>query len=263
MNTQLTDLMQRATENLEPVTPDLLERSVTHGLRLRRRRTVIRTAGGAGAVLATVGLIAGGVQLLGSPKDTATAGTPAPLPVAKPSVKPSQSATPPSSKPAGTTAAKTLNTLRSLVAAPGRTFSEPETWGERGFTGAAYVVNDGKGASRVDVMLSGGGEINPCGQHRAGCTTLPDGSVLYTAKEQPTYSDSRQAEFGVVGNFVTLFRPDGRNINVTSYNGPAEKGRQHTRTHPMLSIQDLTTLAKSKAWKLPPVSSTSFGKPAK
>ena len=41
MNTQLTDLMQRATENLEPVTPDLLERSVQQGLHLRRRRTTI------------------------------------------------------------------------------------------------------------------------------------------------------------------------------------------------------------------------------
>ncbi|GAA2812253.1 hypothetical protein [Kribbella solani] len=263
MNTQLTDLMQRATENLEPVTPDLLERSVTHGLRLRRRRTVIRTASGAGAVLATVGLIAGGVQLLSSPADTATAGTPAPLPVTKPSAKPSPATnSAPTYKP-GPTATKALATLQSLVAAPGRTFAEPETWGERDFAGAAYVVNDGKGATRVDVMLSGGGEANPCVPHRAGCTSLPDGSFLYTSKEEPTYNDGRQAEFSVVANRVMLYRPDGRNINLTSYNGPAEKGRQHTRTHPMLSVQDLTTLAKSKAWKLPPVRSSSFGKPTK
>lgn len=67
MNTQLTDLMNRATENLEPVTADLLERSVTQGLRQRRRRTALLTASGAGAVLATAGLIGGGIQLLSSP----------------------------------------------------------------------------------------------------------------------------------------------------------------------------------------------------
>ncbi|TDX03521.1 hypothetical protein [Kribbella sp. VKM Ac-2566] len=251
MNTQLTDLMHRATENLEPVTPDLLERSVAQGLRLRRRRTAIATASGAGAVLATAGLIAGGIQLAGSPTNAAVAGSP--VPTAKPSAKPSAKVTP-TAKPAGVNLKQTLATLKGLVAAPGRTFSNPETWGEGDFAGAAYVVNDGHGAARVDVLLSGGGEQNPCVPKRAGCSTLPDGSVLYVSKESPVYSDSRQAEYGVVSNYVVLFRRDGRNINLTSYNGPAEKGKQHTRPKPLLSVEDLSALAKSKAWKLPPVS---------
>jgi hypothetical protein len=251
MNTQLTDLMHRATENLEPVTPDLLERSVAQGLRLRRRRTAIATASGAGAVLATAGLIAGGIQLAGSPTNAAVAGSP--VPTAKPSAKPSAKVTP-TTKPAGVNLKQTLATLKELVAAPGRTFSNPETWGEGDFAGAAYVVNDGHGAARVDVLLSGGGEQNPCVPKRAGCSTLPDGSVLYVSKESPVYSDSRQAEYGVVSNYVVLFRRDGRNINLTSYNGPAEKGKQHTRPKPLLSVEDLSALAKSKAWKLPPVS---------
>ncbi|MGW7680632.1 hypothetical protein ACWGID_07835 [Kribbella sp. NPDC054772] len=248
MNTQLTDLMQKATENLEPVTPDLLERSVTQGLRLRRRRTALRTASGAGAVLATAGLIAGGLHVFGSPVDTAVAGTPAPLtkPSTQPSVKPK-----PSAKPVGVTPKQTLATLKSLLEAPGRTFSAPETWGGGDYAGAAYVVNDGHGAARVDVMISGGGEQNPCRPARQGCTTLPDGSVLFTSKESPEYSDSRQAQYSVVSNLVVLYRHDGRNINVTSYNGPAEKGKQHTRPTPILSVADLTTLAKSNAWKLP------------
>jgi hypothetical protein len=251
MNTQLTDLMHRATENLEPVTPDLLERSVAQGLRLRRRRTAIATASGAGAVLATAGLIAGGIQLAGSPTNAAVAGSP--VPTAKPSAKPSAKVTP-TTKPAGVNLKQTLATLKELVAAPGRTFSKPETWGEGDFAGAAYVVNDGHGAARVDVLLSGGGEQNPCVPKREGCSTLPDGSVLYVSKESPVYSDSRQAEYGVVSNYVVLFRRDGRNINLTSYNGPAEKGKQHTRPKPLLSVEDLSALAKSKAWKLPPVS---------
>ncbi|TCC32238.1 hypothetical protein E0H50_18675 [Kribbella sindirgiensis] len=150
---------------------------------------------------------------------------------------------------------QTLATLKALIAAPGRTFASPETWGGGGYAGAAYVVNDGHGAARVDVLLSGGGEGNPCVPKRAGCSTLPDGSVLYVSKESPEYSDSRQAEYRVVSNYVVLFRPDGRNINLTSYNAPAEKGKQHTRPTPLLSVEDLSALAKSKAWKLPPVSS--------
>lgn len=249
MNTQLTDLMHRATENLEPVTPDLLERTVAHGLRLRRRRTVLRTASGAGAVLATAGLIAGGIHLASSPTNTAVAGSPVPL--AKPTAK-----TTPTAKPAGANPKETLATLKTLVSAPGRTLTSPETWGGGDYAGAAYVVDDGHGAARVDVMLSGGGEQNPCVPVRQGCSTLPDGSVLYTAKESPEYTDGRQAEYGVLNNYVMLYRHDGRVISLTSYNGPAEKDKQHTRPTPILSVADLTTLAKSKTWKLPPVSPT-------
>jgi hypothetical protein len=268
MNTQLTDLMQRATENLEPVTPDLLERSVAQGLRLRRRRTALLAASGTGAVLATAGLIAGGIQWLGSPADTAAAGTP--IAIGKPSTVPSVKPTPiPSADPttngptkptaAGADPEQTLATLKSLLKAPGRTFARPETWGGGTYTGASYVVDDGHGAARVDVMLSGGGEGNPCVPVRRGCTTLPDGSVLFASKESPEYTDGRQAEHGVVSNYVVLFRRDGRNINLTSYNAPAQKGEQHTRPTPILSVKDLTTLAKSKTWKLPPVSPTKGG----
>jgi hypothetical protein len=252
MNTQLTDLMNRATENLEPVTTDLLERSVAQGLRRRRRRTALLTASGAGAVLATAGLIGGGIQLLSSPADAGVAGTAAPL--TKPSVQ-SSTKTPPASKtpPAAVTPKETLATLRSLLSARGLKLSKSETWGGGDFAGAAYVVDDGKGPARVDVMVSGGGEGNPCVPVRSGCTTLADGSVLYVSPVSPEYSDGRQAQYGVVSRHVTLFRTDGRNINLTSYNGPAEKGQRHTRQNPILSAAALSDLAKSKSWKLPAV----------
>jgi hypothetical protein len=249
MNTQLTDLMHRATENLEPVTPDLLERSVHQGLRLRRRRTALRTATGAGAVLATAGLIAGAIHLSG-PSDAAVAGSP--IPVAKPSAAttPSSSVT---TKPAQVTPQQTLATLRSLLQARGLRLTKPETWGGGDFAGAAYVADDGKGASRVDVMVSGGREGNPCVPARRTCTKLPDGSFLWTTKESPEYSDSRQSQYGVVSNLVMLYRKDGRVISLTSYNGPAEKGQPHTRQRPVLSVAELTALAKSKTWKLPAI----------
>ncbi|MEV5965765.1 hypothetical protein AB0L70_28615 [Kribbella sp. NPDC051952] len=252
MNTNLTDLMHRATENLEPVTPDLLERSVQQGLKQRRRRTTILSLTGAGAVLATAGLIGGGIQLLNGPSNLAVAGTPVPLTKPSASAKPTQPAKP-TSKPGSVTPEQTLATLRSFAEKKGK-LSKPETWGgDGGFVGAMYVVDDGKGASNVQVMISGGGEANPCRPKRSGCTTLADGSSLYVSSEESEYSDSRQDKEGIVGNYVTLFRPDGRNLNFISFNGPAEKGQKHTRKHPLFSTTDLTAMAKSKAWKLPPV----------
>ena len=244
MNTQLTDLMQRATENLEPVSPDLLERSVQHGLRLRRRRTTVLGLSGAGAVLATAGLVAGGIQWFGNPSDAAVAGTPAP------------SATPaPTSgaKPAQVDPKQTLKTLRLLIDAPGRTVTKPESWGSTkgSFTAARYLVDDGKGASRVEVLLSGGGEENPCAASSTGCTKYPDGSSLFALAEQPEYSDARNSRDGVISNYVTLFLRDGRSISLTSYNAPAEKGIEHTRQKPLFSVAELTALAKDKAWKFP------------
>ena len=244
MTTQLTDLMQRATENLEPVTRDLLERSVQQGLRQRRRRTTVLGLSGAGAVLATAGLIAGGIQWLGNPSDAAVAGTPAL----------SATANPTSAKPAQVDPNQTLKTLRLLLDAPGRAVTKPETWGSAkdGFTAAAYVVDDGKGAARVDVLLSGGGEENPCATSSTGCTKYPDGSVVFTVTEQPEYSGNRNKD-GVVSNYVALFLRDGRLISLTSYNAPTEKGSAHTRQKPLLSVPELIKLAQSKAWKVPPV----------
>jgi hypothetical protein len=241
MNTQLTDLMQRATENLEPVTPDLLERSVQQGLHLRRRRTTVLSLTGAGAVVATVGLIAGGVQLLGGPSEAAVAGTPAPL------------TAPPAAKPSAVTLHQTLVTLRSLVEAPGRTLTKPETWGEAkdGFVAAAYVVDDGKGASRVDVLVSSGGEENPCATASTGCTKLPDGSTVFALSEQPEYPGNRNKD-GVTSNYVALYGRDGRFISMTSYNAPAEKGSRHTRQKPLFTVAQLTTMVQSKTWKFPP-----------
>jgi hypothetical protein len=266
MNTNLTDLMHRATENLEPVTPDLLERSVQQGLKQRRRRTTILSLTGAGAVLATAGLIGGGIQLLNGPSNLAVAGTPVPLTKPSPSAKPTQPAKPTSTaKPGSVTPEQTLATLRTFAETKG-SLSKPETWGDGSFAGALYVVNDGKGASNVQVMISGGGEANPCQPKRSGCTKLADGSSLYVSSEEPEYSDSRQDKEGIVGNYVTLFRADGRNLNFISFNGPAEKGQKHTRKHPLFSTTDLTAMAKSKAWKLPPVFSakpTGTGKATK
>ncbi|MEU4602537.1 hypothetical protein AB0F43_06125 [Kribbella sp. NPDC023972] len=242
VNDTLPELMHRATENLEPVSTDLLERTVQQGLRLRRRRMTLLTATGAGAVLATAGLVVGATQLVGSPSDTAVAGT-TPTPSAKPNTPTAQAVT----------AKDALATLKTLVRAPGLTLSKPQTWGDKSAFGAAYVVDDGNGASRVEVLLTGGGEENRCAAANAGCTTLPDGSTLFSLTDQPEYSGNRNVH-GVLSNHVERYLPDGRFISVTSYNAPAEKGSQHTRTKPLYTVAQLTTLAQSKSWPLPPKS---------
>jgi hypothetical protein len=239
MNTQLTDLMHRATENLEPVSPDLLERTVQQGVRLRRRRTTILSVTGATAVLATAGIVVAGTQLLGNPSDAAVAGT------TKPSA-PSSVA-----KPAAVTQKETLATLKSLIEAPGRTLSKPRTWGDGSFNAAAYLVDDGNGASRVEVLVSGGGEQDPCATPGIGCTKNPDGSTLLTLAEQPEYAGNRNVN-GVVSNYVALRLKDGRFVSLTSCNAPAEKGIRHTRTKPFFTVAQLTEMVESKAWKFPP-----------
>ncbi|MEU4197186.1 hypothetical protein AB0E69_35170 [Kribbella sp. NPDC026611] len=243
MNTQLSTLMRQATENLEPVTPDLLERTVHQGIRLRRRRTTLVTATGAGAVLATAALITGGLQLVNHNPTPVT-----PQVAGKPTV-----AAPHAS------AKETLATLRSLVSAPGRTLSAPESSGKPadGYLTAAYVVNDGKGGSRIEVGLSGPpakpgpGTVVSC-QNRPHCTMNPDGSALITQTNLPEYPDNRQKTNGIVSNSVTLMLRDGRTIILTNYNGTLEKGTKHTRPLPLFTTTELTKMAHSQTWKFPP-----------
>ena len=255
LNDTLPGLMHRATENLEPASTDLLERSVQQGLRLRRRRTTLLTATGAGAVLATAGLVVGATQVLGRPSDAVVAGT-----TRTPSATPSAV-----TKPAAVTPKQTLATLKQLISAPGRTVSQPTTWGgtNDGFVAASYVVDDGHGASKVEVLLSGGEQQNPCAPAGSGCTTHSDGSIVYAGNESPEYSDSRQDRNGVVSNYVTVSRRGGGTISVTSYNGPAQKRTKHTRTHPFFTVPQLVAMAKSTSWKFPPATAVGPSKGAK
>jgi hypothetical protein len=250
LDNTLPGLMHRATENLEPVSTDLLERSVQQGLRLRRRRTTLATVAGASAVLATAGLVVGATQLVGRAPDTAVAGTTTPTPSATPQT--------PSAKPV--TGKDALTTLQALIQAPGLTLSKPQRWGDKGAVGAAYVVNDGKGASRIEVLLTGGGEGNRCAEADADCTTLPDGSQLFTMTDTPEYPGNNV--HGVVSNYVTRYLPDGRFMSLTSYNAASEKGSQHTRPKPLFTVAQLSTLIQSKSWQLPAKSTAVKGGPA-
>ena len=117
LNDSLPTLMHRATEDLEPVSIDLLDRTVRQGLRLRRRRTTVLSVAGAGAVLATTGLVAGGIKVLDSRPDGAVAAP------AAPAVTATRSSS--AAEPRGVTPKQLLSTLERLVSGHGRTLSDP------------------------------------------------------------------------------------------------------------------------------------------
>jgi hypothetical protein len=148
--------------------------------------------------------------------------------------------------------AQTLQTLKKLLPT-GLQFTKPETWGGAGnnFNGAAYVVNDGKGQSRVDVFVTYEQPVTKCGEGLPNCTVRPDGSVVSWSKNEPVYSDGRQAEQGVLSNRSEIHYKDGRMISMTSYNAPQEKGSRHTRVKPLFSPDELMSLAGNKDWKFP------------
>jgi hypothetical protein len=118
--------------------------------------------------------------------------------------------------------ASTLSTLKKVL--PGNPqLTKPQTrgGGKEGFNGASYVANDGKGAAQIDVLLTTDTPVKKCpDEGLAHCTVRADGSVLTWTKEEPSYSDGRQSVNGITGNFIQLYFPDGRRINLTAFNGP-------------------------------------------
>ena len=149
---------------------------------------------------------------------------------------------------------QTLETLKKVLPKNLPT-SRPETWGgdTNGYNGAAYLVNDGKGLSRVDAFVTRETPVTKCTseQPASSCKVMPDGSVVGWTKNAPTYSDARQDKDGVLANIVNIHYPDGRAITMTSYNGPQEKDAKHTRVKPFFSTDQLLVMAGNKAWKFP------------
>ncbi|GAA1704183.1 hypothetical protein GCM10009745_59620 [Kribbella yunnanensis] len=245
---QLPGLMARATDGLEPESVDLVERSLAQGVRLRRRRSTAAGVAAGGAVLVTMGLVVAGFQHFDHRGDAGPMVAGPPVASTKPtntlSGLPSTQPTKiPKPKPGG----PTLATLRSLLKAPGRTLSAPESWGSEndGFFAAASVVDDGKGKSQVQVLTQRMLLNRPVScKDLPGCTMRPDGSTIRSQQ-------LGQEGNGIISNFVEITRKDGRFIGLTSYNAAGEKDTKPTRTAPILSVAQLTELAESKLWTYP------------
>jgi hypothetical protein len=149
---------------------------------------------------------------------------------------------------------QTLQTLRSLLP-KGSQLTKPETWGggTNGYNGAAYVTDDGRGAARIEVLVRYAEPLKKCPAERgtASCKVLANGAVVGWSKDEAEYADARQDKDGVLHNTVTITYPDGRNIDLTSYNGPQQKGVKHTRAKAPYSTDQLIELAGNAGWKFP------------
>jgi len=235
LNEPLPDLMHRATEYLEPESPDLVERGIRRGQVLRRRRTTLLGFTASAAVLATAGLVVSGNQALGGsgPIDGQVAGT----------VTTTTQTTAPPRVAGQATPKTTLEILRGLLPI-GVQVSQPKTWGDN-FLAASYLADDGKGASYVEVqMITEKSQVKCGAEHPENCTVLPDGTLVITSQgraDEPLF------------NAVTIAYRDGRTISVASANAAYLKQAAPTRPQPLLSLKELTKLAASTAWKFPPL----------
>jgi hypothetical protein len=241
LNDSLPDLMRRVTDDLEPESPDLVERGIQRGITQRRRRTALLSLSGAGAVLATAGIIVGGTQLLGGNAQTPVAGPP--------SAAQSQSAKPPAAK--ADSPAETLKTLQGLLPSHLKQ-TAPKSGFENGLHHAQVVVDDGKGASLLTVQIGTTKPNTSCAGFHGACTVRQDGSVVHSYANESIYPyEPAKDPWGIKNTVLEIFRPDGRLISIYNYNAPQETEVEHTRANSLFSVRELTNLASSDQWAYP------------
>ncbi len=109
-------------------------------------------------------------------------------------------------------------------------------------SGYAYlVVNDGKGASLVQINVQPGmGDL--AREIFGGAETLPNGTLI-TAGEQP----GEKGGEGVVMWTVDTLRPDGLRVVISAFNAPAQH-EAATRDTPALTLAQLREIALSTRW---------------
>ncbi|MGV9269271.1 hypothetical protein ACWDRR_31930 [Kitasatospora sp. NPDC003701] len=115
--------------------------------------------------------------------------------------------------------------------------TETETGGQAGF--AAFVVNDGKGKSLVEINVQDWSRDPERGSIFAGAEQLPDGTRVTT----------RKTPGNPVMWTVDTLRPNGLRVVISAFNS----GTQHTpatRTAPALTVDQLKAIATSPEWKL-------------
>lgn len=249
LNDTLPDLMHRATEHLEPESTDLVERGMQRGLTLRRRRRTLLGFTGATAVVATAGVIIGGTQLFGS------AQAPSDTPAASTSTRPAASA-PASPRVAArpVTPADTLATLRKLLP-PGLRVSAPRSSYHDGGHSASVVLDDGRGASLLTVLIATT-EVphRSCAGLHGKCSVQPDGSVVASVANESLFpfGPPSQNPGGIRQTVLDVSHPDATVMALYNFNAPKAGGAQHTRATPILSVADLTRISKSTLWTYPP-----------
>ncbi|MFI5803758.1 hypothetical protein [Streptomyces sp. NPDC051561] len=134
---------------------------------------------------------------------------------------------------------KTMGTLVSLLPKGLKVSGKS---GQQGY--ASLVVDDGKGASMVQVNVQTG--MGDVADELAGkgdsVTDLPDGGRLVVSE-----TSGEKGVAGIVVLNVDVIAPDGRRVAVSAFNS----GSQHegaTRGRPVLSVEQLKVMATSGDW---------------
>jgi hypothetical protein len=247
----LTQLMERTTDDLRPNVAGLVSGGMSRGRRLRTRR---RAATGLGAVAAAVVV---GAVAVGAPSFVDGDARPE-MPVA--------------SHPTRTTAVNVeLPTLRALrdgrvVTLPAGTARLLDSWGswEEGFIAASWSLTpaDGSPAGLVQVLVEYAGPPRSprqgtavdlakatsssfdqeCAEGPGACVQAADGSALMTFTAPEPLSGGGDSD--VAATHGSLWTPDGLHVDVTAYNAMAEKGSAPTRTAPVLDEAQLTAMLR-------------------
>lgn len=247
--------------------------AVATGTRMRRRRrlAVVASGGAALAVIATVAILA--APYFGS------GGTPAPQ-LAIPAAS-SDPVTPPPDKlapgpsptitipvPPGqklTTGAAVVALLRDILTPPGaiseidrsESYGGSETYDG---AGGSFVFDDGAGAATVSAGVSTGpfeygpdvtGMQCPADDQYIKCqhSVTPEGLEIRIMTMGP-YADASEAKNSIKDVRVEVKRPDGVYVTAEACNGPFGHGRGATRADTILSVDQLTALAKDPRWAL-------------
>lgn len=255
----LTQLMERVTDELQPDVAGLVAGGMTRGRRLRTRRRLATALAAAGAVAAV------GVTALLVPSyvggDHRREGS---LPVAsQPKHETSSSAELPS---------REALAAGRVVTVPGRS-ELLDSWGARGqgFVAASWRVTptDGSGAGQISVLVEYGDErhqdlasldkdgrasdaaaakavkmaSNPCAEAFGSCSRLPDGSWLATDTAPEPLSGG--GDSAIIGAHADLWTPGGLHLSATAYNAMGEKDTATTRTTPVLDEHQLGVMLRS------------------
>jgi hypothetical protein len=259
-------------------------RVVREAARRGRRRKNARSAAAAGLGVAAVALFATvAVHGLSSPGDlaapaadpTGTAPATRALETTAPTTPSSSpSHTPPRERTFAVTPDALADELTEGVTAlmPGSRTSDHMTWSEGisvtdagdmqappardPFEGASIVVDDGRGASQVTLLIADNDGIGLVGRNPTcrpnpelippgtTCETLGDGSISLI-RAQDTED---RPEGTVVFNTVSTMTADGWMITATSRNSSAEKNGTITRAQPALAVADLKRLVVGHNW---------------
>ncbi|MFD0279582.1 hypothetical protein ACFVHB_37615 [Kitasatospora sp. NPDC127111] len=258
--------LTRAGEGFRTETAPLATAGLARGRRRWRRRSAAAVVSGA-AALALVGT--GAVYLSGgsgSPAGTVltaaasgTGGAPATA-SGTATATGSATASAPSSASAGPviTGDEVLATFRSLLPegkvsdAKGRGTDDAADKGT--YVGADLVFDDGRGGALISIGIQkhrkGQDPARSCPDPKVAridscsATTLADGSKLYLSQgyEYPDHRADTKEWLAV------LTGTDGREITISEWNAPQEKGAPDSRPNPPLTLDQLKAVVTDKAW---------------